>query len=81
MVSPFTTPSQPYSFRAQVAALKQSGNRQPPSTLVYCPSKKETEAVCDYLRSHGINADYYHAGRSPHERESVRTTYLNIYMY
>jgi len=35
------------------------------SGIVYCMSQKDTEVMAYYLREHGVNADYYHAGKVP----------------
>ena len=59
-----------------VAALKRAG-AAPPATLVYCPTKGDTEAVCAHLRAHGIAADYYPAGRAAPERAAVHGAFLS----
>jgi len=38
------------------------------STIIYCNTKKVTEEVYQSLDSCNINCDYYHAGRTPKQR-------------
>ena len=38
------------------------------SGILYCQSRKTTESVAERLRTHGINAQSYHAGLSAEER-------------
>ncbi len=37
--------------------------------IVYVRSRKLTERIADFLRSHGISADYYHAGLEPKAKD------------
>ena len=48
-----------------------------PSTLIYVPSKNEAEKVCEFLSSRGVTCDFYHAGRSPLQREAVHLAFLS----
>ncbi len=43
--------------------------RYPGTGIVYVRNRKRTEQVAEYLRSHGITADHYHAGMDPKERD------------
>lgn len=45
--------------------------------IVYCMVRKETEDLADFLRSHQVLADYYHAGQTPRERRRVQQAWLN----
>lgn len=47
------------------------------SGIVYCLSRKGTEAMADTLVSRGINADRYHAGLEPGERDRVQNAFRN----
>ncbi len=38
--------------------------------IVYCRTRKSTEATADFLRSQGISADFYHAGMASQLRTS-----------
>ncbi|MDQ7014675.1 MAG: DNA helicase RecQ [Planctomycetota bacterium] len=42
------------------------------ATIVYCISRKDTEAVADMLRDENINARPYHAGLTPERRRKVQ---------
>ena len=44
-------------------------NVVPGTGVVYVRSRKMTEKVAQYLRQHGISADYYHAGLDPKEKD------------
>jgi superfamily II DNA helicase RecQ len=49
----------------------------PTSTgIVYCMTKRDCEMTADFLRDHGIQADYYHAGQGQAERKSVQAAWL-----
>ena len=45
--------------------------------IVYCLSRKTTEAVAEKLRQHGILAGVYHAGLSADERNRVQKDFIN----
>ena len=40
--------------------------------IVYCLSHDESKYVADYLLLNGIEADYYHAGQTPNERQMIQ---------
>eukprot|EP01033_Poteriospumella_lacustris_P011819 gene11819-8418_t len=44
--------------------------------IVYCMTKNECEETAEVLRSHGISADYYHAGQTKAERKLVQSAWL-----
>lgn len=46
------------------------------SGIIYCLSRKETEAWADILRSHGIAADFYHAGMETEDRNQVQQDFI-----
>jgi ATP-dependent DNA helicase RecQ/Werner syndrome ATP-dependent helicase len=60
-----------------LASLLQSGDRRPAATLIYCSTKRETEAVALFLGERGVPCDYYHAGRPQHERDRVHDAFLS----
>lgn len=39
------------------------------SAIVYTLNRQKTKEVCDFLVSHGITAEYYHAGLSPESKD------------
>ncbi len=45
--------------------------------IVYCLSRKNTEAVADMLRLHGISVAVYHAGLNNEERERAQQDFVN----
>jgi ATP-dependent DNA helicase RecQ len=51
---------------AQVASALRRHPHQ--AAIVYCISRKETEAMAQHLASSGFNAAHYHAGMAPDER-------------
>lgn len=40
--------------------------------IIYCLSRKGTETIAEKLQDQGIQADYYHAGRSAEDRSRVQ---------
>ena len=40
--------------------------------IVYCLSRKNTEAVCAMLQKHGVSTAPYHAGLSQHDRDTAQ---------
>ncbi len=46
------------------------------SGILYCQSRKTTESVAERLRTHGINAQSYHAGLSAEERTRHQESFL-----
>ncbi|HEY0191601.1 MAG TPA: ATP-dependent DNA helicase RecQ [Kofleriaceae bacterium] len=63
---------------ATVAALDQAGLRQrsgPGRGIVYCATRKKTEAVAAELKSAGFAAGHYHAGRTALARERAQDAF------
>ncbi len=52
-------------------------NRKGQSGIIYCLSKKSTEALSEKLKNKGIKADFYHAGRSHQDRARVQEAFIN----
>jgi ATP-dependent DNA helicase RecQ len=46
--------------------------RRGESGIVYCLSRKSTEAACEHLRNAGLSAAFYHAGMDPADRARVQ---------
>ncbi|MFT8704306.1 DNA helicase RecQ [Bifidobacterium aquikefiricola] len=47
------------------------------SGIIYCATRKETDAVADALQAHGVNAACYHAGLSHEERRESQRAFVN----
>lgn len=45
--------------------------------IIYCMSRKNTEAVAEFLREHQITAAVYHAGLSAEERDRTQEDFIN----
>jgi ATP-dependent DNA helicase RecQ len=43
--------------------------------IIYCATRKKTQAVAEGLRAHGFQVAYYHAGRTPEMRERVQRAF------
>jgi len=67
------------SLSELLLALKPAGGAASvaSSTLVYVPTKNDAESVAAFLESRGVQADYYHGGRTPPERERVHLRFLS----
>jgi ATP-dependent DNA helicase RecQ len=63
----------PRSTREAIA--QYVGRRPGDSGIVYCLSRKSTEAVAEILTERGIKARHYHAGLEPRERASVQDAF------
>src|SRR5205085_1628080 len=46
------------------------------SGIIYCSSRKKTEALADFLCGHGIKAIAYHAGMEPSQRARNQDIFL-----
>jgi ATP-dependent DNA helicase RecQ len=57
------------------AILRLARARAGESGLVYCLSRKTTEATCDYLRQNGVKAVAYHAGMDPDARARAQDAF------
>jgi ATP-dependent DNA helicase RecQ len=60
----------PRSTRESIAQFV--AQRRGQSGIVYCLSRKSTEAAAEHLKEHGLSAGHYHAGMSPAERSRVQ---------
>lgn len=45
--------------------------------IIYAGRRRETEEVAHYLQQHGFRADFYHAGREPHERKQIQEAFFD----
>lgn len=57
-----------------VQFIKERGNQ---SGIIYCLSRKETEAWASDLKANGIKAQFYHAGMNPEKRAKVQEDFIN----
>jgi len=57
-----------------VKFIKERGNQ---SGIIYCLSRKETEAWAADLNTNGIKAKFYHAGMNPDKRAKVQEDFIN----
>lgn len=46
-------------------------------TIIYCPTRKETNSVSDRLLKTGVKCDVYHAGMNSIDREMVHEKFIN----
>ena len=65
--------------KARKLALLDHGLRERENTpaIVYCGTRRDTEAVADALRSSGALAVAYHAGMQPDERASAQHRFMS----
>lgn len=47
------------------------------AAIVYCISRKQTEALVDALKKRGIKAEAYHAGLTPKRRSAVQEAFIS----
>ncbi|MCM1451462.1 MAG: DNA helicase RecQ [Clostridium sp.] len=83
-VGSFDRPNISISVRAassraeKMKAITELIRRHPQdSGIVYCLSKKSTEAVCEELRRKGFTAMHYHAGMTAQAREASQRAFIN----
>lgn len=50
--------------------------RKGESGIIYCLSRKKTEEVSGFLRLHGIESEFYHAGMTAEERSRVQEAFI-----
>ncbi|MFV0365585.1 MAG: ATP-dependent DNA helicase RecQ [Mangrovibacterium sp.] len=61
----------------KVAYLLQSIKKMTGSGVVYTQSRAKTKELSDYLQTHGISANYYHAGLSTPERSRRQEEWMS----
>jgi ATP-dependent DNA helicase RecQ len=76
LVGDFDRPNLTYRILPRVDVVKQTRDaiaRHGPdnAAIVYCLSRKDTEALAEALKDKGINASAYHAGMTPTARAKV----------
>jgi len=83
-ISSFDRPNLSLAVRSQVPKKQKQkevveflNERTDQSGIIYCLSRKETEAWSSHLNSCGFNARHYHAGLSNEDREQVQDGFIN----
>ena len=46
------------------------------SIIVYCSLRAQCQTLAQYLSTHSVQADYYHAGRSARDRQRIQTRFM-----
>lgn len=85
LVGTFDRPNLTYRVQARRDAAEQSAEAikrheragDSGGTIVYCLSRKDTEELAEKLRSHGVNAEAYHAGLHEKKRRDVEHRFSN----
>jgi ATP-dependent DNA helicase RecQ len=79
-VAGFNRPNLTYTVleksKANEQVLRYVKDRGEESGIVYCASRKATEALAEFLRTARIPAAAYHAGMDNHERSSTQDDFL-----
>lgn len=83
-ISSFDRPNLSLAVRPQIPKkdkekeiLEFIKNRPSESGIIYCLSRKETEAWSNLLNANGIVSRFYHAGLSSDERSKVQEDFIN----
>jgi ATP-dependent DNA helicase RecQ len=63
-----------YSENKNADTLKNTNNG---CSIVYCRSRRQTEAICKYLGDFGVKAVAYHAGMTKELREKAQEQWMN----
>jgi ATP-dependent DNA helicase RecQ len=62
--------------RKRTTLLHALGSAEARPAIVYCGTRKDTEAVCEMLREEGMAAVAYHAGMSGPERQAAQSAFM-----
>lgn len=83
-ISSFDRPNLSLAVRSQVPKKQKEkevitfiNQRTKESGIIYCLSRKETEAWSNKLNSAGINSRYYHAGLASADRDAIQEGFIN----
>jgi len=60
---------------AQTQVLEVLRRHPGEAAIVYCISRKDTEAMADALQAHGLRAAFYHAGIEPDQRRKTQDAF------
>ncbi|MFI4916877.1 MAG: RecQ family ATP-dependent DNA helicase [Phycisphaerales bacterium JB060] len=87
LVGVFDRPNLTYRVRARqpgaraieqaADAIKKHKSAGEGGAIVYCISRKETEDFAEGLRGLGLDAQPYHAGLKPHQRDNIEKIFTN----
>ncbi|MEQ9097173.1 MAG: ATP-dependent DNA helicase RecQ [Phycisphaerales bacterium] len=87
LVGTFDRPNLTYRVRARqpggraidqaAEAIRKHIDAGEGGAIVYCISRKETEDFADGLRGMGLDAQAYHAGLKPNQRDNVERAFTN----
>ncbi|MEM9373523.1 MAG: ATP-dependent DNA helicase RecQ, partial [Planctomycetota bacterium] len=85
LVGTFDRPNLTYRVQARRDAAEQTADAirrhqragDSGGTIVYCLSRKDTEELAGRLRTHGINAEAYHAGLNEQTRQDIEQRFSN----
>lgn len=87
LVGVFDRPNLTYRVRARqpgaraieqaAEAIKKHKAAGEGGAIVYCISRKETEDFADGLRGMGLDAQAYHAGLKPNQRDNIEAAFTN----
>lgn len=83
-LSSFNRPNLSLKVRSQIPKKKKEkevldfiNNRPGKSGIIYCLSRKETEAWAKLLNANNIEAHYYHAGLNTEQRNKVQDAFIH----
>ncbi|UYQ93294.1 RecQ family ATP-dependent DNA helicase [Chitinophaga horti] len=65
-----------FEEEAKVNRIRHILDRVPGSAVVYCRNRRHTKEIAGLLQSHGINADYYHAGLPAADRATKQDDWI-----
>lgn len=87
LVGVFDRPNLTYRVRARqpgaraieqaAEAIRKHKSAGEGGAIVYCISRKETEDFADGLRGMGLDAQAYHAGLKPKQRDNIESAFTN----
>ena len=64
-------------LREQTTANAESAQTRLKNGIIYAGRRRETEEIANFLQRRGFRADFYHAGREPHERTRVQESFFD----
>ncbi len=79
LVGTFDRPNLTYRVVPRVDVRAQTldvlGRHAGQAAIVYCLSRRDTESLSDWLKSHGLRASHYHAGLEAAERRDTQEAF------
>ncbi len=49
---------------------------EPGGAIVYCATRRQSEALASFLQAKGVRADHFHAGLPPERKKNVQATFI-----